>query len=171
MHPTSALLFGLALHAAAVAALSGSIMQHNAQMASLNLLPNGKPMKPANDNSEIIHFPRTRQFVKQPPPPPPPPSANQTGPFMEKIVAEYVQLPIDHFGDIEDTFRNRFWVAEADYRPGGPVFVYDVGEANASSTAVLRLRNETSFFKQIVREFGGIGVVWEHRQVNPTISS
>jgi hypothetical protein len=160
MHPRSALLFGLALHAAAVAALTGSIMQHNAQMASLNLLPNGKPMKPADDNSQIIRIPRTRQFAT---PPPPPPTTNQTGPATEKIVAEYVKLPIDHFGDIEDTFRNRFWVAEADYRPGGPVFVYDVGEANASSTAVLRLRNETSFFKQIVQEFGGIGVVWEHR--------
>jgi hypothetical protein len=160
MHPRSALLVGLALHAAAVAALTGSIMQHNAQMASLNLLPNGKPMKPADDNSQIIRIPRTRQFAT---PPPPPPTTNQTGPATEKIVAEYVKLPIDHFGDIEDTFRNRFWVAEADYRPGGPVFVYDVGEANASSTAVLRLRNETSFFKQIVQEFGGIGVVWEHR--------
>jgi Serine carboxypeptidase S28 len=167
MHPRSALLLGLALHAAAVVALSGSIMQHNAQMASLNLLPNGKPMEPTNDDSEIIHIPRTRQFVKPPPPPP----TNQTLPSMEKIVAEYVQLPIDHFGDNEKTFRNRFWVAEADYKPGGPVFVYDVGEANASSTAILRLRNDTAFFKQIVREFGGIGVVWEHRQVDPTLLS
>jgi hypothetical protein len=167
MHLHSALLLGLALHAAVVAALPGSIMRHNDQMASLNMLPDGKPMKPVDVDIEIIHIPRPRKFIKPPPPPP----TNQTLPLQEKIVAEYVQLPIDHFGDIEDTFRNRFWVAEADYKPGGPVFVYDVGEANASSTAIPRLRNDTSFFKHIVREFGGIGVVWEHRQANPTLSS
>ncbi|CBX91379.1 hypothetical protein IAQ61_010736 [Plenodomus lingam] len=88
----------------------------------------------------------------------------------EIIVPEYVTLPLDNFhaskgqdAEYEGSFANRYWVAESGYRPGGPVFVYDVGEADAEPNALFRLQNETSFFKQIVDEFGGIGVVWEHR--------
>ncbi|KAH9862748.1 hypothetical protein J1614_010841 [Plenodomus biglobosus] len=88
----------------------------------------------------------------------------------EKIVPEYITLPLDNFhtskghdASYEGTFNNRYWVAESGYKPGGPVFVYDVGEADAEPNALFRIQNETSFFKQIVDEFGGIGVVWEHR--------
>lgn len=88
----------------------------------------------------------------------------------ETITAEYVTLPLDNFARSKGqsdayygTFNNRYWVAESGYRPGGPVFVYDVGEANAAGNALFRLQNETSFFKQLVDEFGGVGVVWEHR--------
>lgn len=89
---------------------------------------------------------------------------------IENIVPEYVELPIDNFAkdknqaySYQGTFFNRFWVAESAYRPGGPVFIYDVGEANAETNALFRLQNETSFFKQMVDSYGGIGIVWEHR--------
>ncbi|QDS70251.1 hypothetical protein FKW77_007376 [Venturia effusa] len=84
---------------------------------------------------------------------------------VEVIETEYVELPIDHFGDGQGTFKNRFWVAESGYKLGGPVFVYDWGEANASQYGVhlQRLRNNASFLKQLVDKFGGIGIVWEHR--------
>jgi hypothetical protein len=81
----------------------------------------------------------------------------------ESIVEEFVALKLDQFGNDKTTFNNRFWVAESGYKPGGPVFIYDVGEANAESSAVFRLQNETSFFKQIVDMYGGVGIVWEHR--------
>ncbi|KAI9754082.1 MAG: hypothetical protein M4579_004865 [Chaenotheca gracillima] len=81
----------------------------------------------------------------------------------ETINPENVTLPIDHFGKYPGTYENRFWVAEAGYKRGGPVFIYDVGEGDAEPTALTRLKNETSFFKQIVDEYGGIGIVWEHR--------
>jgi hypothetical protein len=81
----------------------------------------------------------------------------------EKITEEYVALKLDQFGKGKDTFNNRFWVAESGYKAGGPVFIYDVGEADASGSWQFRLQNETSFFKQIVDQFGGIGIVWEHR--------
>ena len=81
----------------------------------------------------------------------------------ETIVPEFVELPIDHFGGAAGTFENRFWVAEAGYRRGGPVFIFDGGEGDASPFAVRELQSNTSFFKQIVDEFGGIGIVWEHR--------
>ncbi|CAN9164930.1 unnamed protein product [Alternaria alternata] len=88
----------------------------------------------------------------------------------ETITPEYVELPIDNFAQkknqdysYQGTFFNRYWVATSGYKAGGPVFVYDVGEANAEPNALFRLQNETSFFKQLVDEFGGIGIVWEHR--------
>lgn len=81
----------------------------------------------------------------------------------EKIAEEYVNLNLDQFGKSKATFNNRFWVAESGYKAGGPVFIYDVGEADASSSWQFRLQNETSFFKQIVDQFGGVGIVWEHR--------
>jgi hypothetical protein len=84
---------------------------------------------------------------------------------VEKISAEYVSLPIDHFDPTKklNTFNNRYWAASSSYKPGGPVFIYDVGEANASSNALFRIQNSTSFFKQIVDQYNGIGIVWEHR--------
>ncbi|KAJ4368659.1 hypothetical protein N0V86_009568 [Didymella sp. IMI 355093] len=81
----------------------------------------------------------------------------------EKIAEEYVSLKLDQFGKSKETFNNRFWVAESGYKAGGPVFIYDVGEADASGSWQFRLQNETSFFKQIVDQFGGVGIVWEHR--------
>lgn len=41
--------------------------------------------------------------------------------------------------------------------------VYDVGEANADSSAQAYLSNSTSFFQQLLKEFNAIGIVWEHR--------
>lgn len=81
----------------------------------------------------------------------------------ENIAEEYVSLKLDQFGKSKETFNNRFWVAESGYKAGGPVFIYDVGEADASGSWKFRLQNETSFFKQIVDQFGGVGIVWEHR--------
>ncbi|KAF1813543.1 peptidase S28 [Eremomyces bilateralis CBS 781.70] len=85
----------------------------------------------------------------------------------EDIEEESVALTLDHFGNGtiqgKQTFRNRFWVAESGYKPGGPVFIYDNGESDAETGAMFRLTGSTSFFKQLVDEFGGIGIVWEHR--------
>lgn len=92
------------------------------------------------------------------------PSANET------ITPEYVELPIDNFAASKDqkisyegTFFNRYWVTQSAYRPGAPVFVYDVGEGDAEPNALFRLQNTTSFFKQLVDQYNGIGIVWEHR--------
>jgi hypothetical protein len=87
-----------------------------------------------------------------------------TQPPLEKISAEYVSLPIDNFAPTKHgRFNNRYWAASSSYKPGGPVFIYDVGEANASSNALFRIQNSTSFFKQMVDKYNGVGIVWEHR--------
>ncbi|KAJ5691959.1 hypothetical protein N7462_001382 [Penicillium macrosclerotiorum] len=46
---------------------------------------------------------------------------------------------------------------------GGPVFIYDVGEATAENAAKLYLGNSTTFLAEILEEFRGLGIVWEHR--------
>ncbi|KAJ5618679.1 hypothetical protein N7528_006790 [Penicillium herquei] len=81
----------------------------------------------------------------------------------DDVVAEYVTLPIDHTDSSVGTYKNRYWVQDEYYEKGAPVFVYDVGESNAESTAQLQLGNSTSFFSSILQEHNGMGIVWEHR--------
>jgi hypothetical protein len=95
--------------------------------------------------------------------PPPPPGES------EEIVAEYVELPLNHFGkkgSSDGTFYNRFWVSTDAYKPGAPIFLYDVGEANGANYVDSRLRRNvttTNAFRGMVDKYQGIGIVWEHR--------
>ncbi|KAF2434744.1 hypothetical protein EJ08DRAFT_428848 [Tothia fuscella] len=146
-----AVVLSLTLQDALVNAIPGARLRHNDMMASMNLLPDGTPMGGMEEEwwqSNSVRRPKAPNNTK-----------------LEDIQNEYVTLPVDHFGIGSETFNNRFWVAESGYKPGGPVFIYDVGEANASSNAIhlQRLRNNTSFFKQLVDQFNGIGIIWEHR--------
>ncbi|KAH7121123.1 serine carboxypeptidase S28-domain-containing protein [Dendryphion nanum] len=124
-------------------------------LADMGLLPDGTPMEEELQAPQIAEM-RIAATSNRPKPP------------KENIVEEYVSLPIDHFAKNRDytqqgSFFNRFWVAESAYKPGGPVFLYDVGEADAKPNALFRLQNETSFFKQLVDKYNGVGIVWEHR--------
>ncbi|KAL0636799.1 hypothetical protein Q9L58_004156 [Maublancomyces gigas] len=79
------------------------------------------------------------------------------------VFPETVTLPVDHFGKHTKTFENRYWVLEEFYKPGSPVFIYDAGEGDAEPGVQNRLVANGSFFRQIVSEFSGLGIVWEHR--------
>ncbi|KAJ5116728.1 hypothetical protein N7456_001076 [Penicillium angulare] len=81
----------------------------------------------------------------------------------DEVIAEYVSIPIDHNNSAIGTYKNRYWVQDKYYVKGGPVFVYDVGESTAESSAKLQLGNETSFFATMLQEHGAMGIVWEHR--------
>ncbi|KAJ5275760.1 hypothetical protein N7524_001913 [Penicillium chrysogenum] len=81
----------------------------------------------------------------------------------ETIEAEYVSIPIDHSNSSVGHYRNRYWVSEEHYKEGGPIFVFDVGESTAEPAGQTYLSNSSTFFYQLVKEFGGIGIVWEHR--------
>ena len=133
-----------------VDALNHARNHHFHLMADMGLLPDGTPMELSVHAKNALKAALSNQ---------PPPN--------ESIHEEYVEIPLDNFAKNGDqsagTFFNRFWVAESAYQPGGPVFLYDVGEANAQPNALFRLQNETSFFKQIVDQYHGIGIVWEHR--------
>ncbi|EDU43733.1 conserved hypothetical protein [Pyrenophora tritici-repentis Pt-1C-BFP] len=83
------------------------------------------------------------------------------------VPTQYIELPIDHFGKNNGTFRNRYWVNTAGYKPGGPIFVYDMTETSKDTDPDLtlgpRLLNDNAVFKQLIHEFNGIGILWEHR--------
>ncbi|OCK83398.1 peptidase S28 [Lepidopterella palustris CBS 459.81] len=132
-----------------VNALGGSLSNKFRIMAEMGLLPDGTPMRLSED--QAIQAPSIKATKAA---------------AAETIVAEYVTLPLDHFKSgygSTRTFNNRFWVAESGYKPGGPIFIYDVGEADAEPSALFRLQDPNSFFKQIVDAYGGIGIAWEHR--------
>ncbi|EZF33415.1 hypothetical protein H109_00673 [Trichophyton interdigitale MR816] len=77
--------------------------------------------------------------------------------------AETVDMPIDHKSNKTGTYKHRFWINEQDYKPGGPVFVFDCGEAAGQRYADRYLFNETNFFRQLTKKFHGIGIIFEHR--------
>lgn len=77
--------------------------------------------------------------------------------------ARTVELPLNQFGPDAGTFPNRYWVYSEKYKPGGPVFIYDTGESDAEPGSVFFPSDPRSFFHQIVEEFNGIGIAWEHR--------
>ncbi|KAF2265504.1 hypothetical protein CC78DRAFT_185923 [Lojkania enalia] len=152
--PVSACALALAL-LEGVGASKGAWDRKLSLMADMGLLPDGTPMEPDLGIAKSLKV--SAMTYAEPPPPP-----------EETIEPEYVELPLDNFaknGDYswQGTFYNRFWVREAAYKPGAPVFLYDVGEANAEPNALFRLQNETSFFKQMVDKYNGLGIVWEHR--------
>lgn len=72
-------------------------------------------------------------------------------------------MPIDHTNSSVGTYKNRYWVQEEYYRQGGPVFIYDVGESTAESSAKIQLGNSTSMFVEMLEKHGAMGIVWEHR--------
>lgn len=156
--PSLTMRFPISLWALSLACLHGTEAMNAARMrkyslmAEMGLLPDGTPMQVPPEIKASLKLGAAR--------PPPPPN--------ETIKEEYVRLPLDNFaknGDYayQGFFYNRFWVSEAAYKPGSPVFLYDVGEADAEPNALIRLQNETSFFKQLVDKYNGIGIVWEHR--------
>jgi hypothetical protein len=149
-------------------AINNAFARQFIQLADMGLNPDGTPIDTPsfdgpsfNDGEESSATDFTIASVS-------PPAASNSTP--ETIVAEYVTLPIDNFAQQKNqdssyygTFNNRYWAASSSYKPGGPVFIYDVGEANAAPNALFRLQDPTSFFKQIVDQYHGIGIVWEHR--------
>ena len=73
------------------------------------------------------------------------------------------QIPIDHDDPSSGTFSNRYWINSEFYQPGGPVFVYDTGEVNAVDSVERMLERPTSFMGELLEEFHGLGILWEHR--------
>jgi hypothetical protein len=148
-------------------AINNAFARQFIQLADMGLNPDGTPIdtptfsdSPSFNDAEAGASDFTTASVAAPP----------TNSTPEKIVAEYVTLPIDNFAHTKNqdvsyqgTFNNRYWAASSSYKPGGPVFIYDVGEADAAPNALFRLQDPTSFFKQIVDQYHGIGIVWEHR--------
>ncbi len=77
-----------------------------------------------------------------------------------------VNLPIDHFNPQDTrTFKNRYWMNDSFYEKGGPIFLYDAGEAKVPPGQAQLLASDQVVFtaNELARRYHGIAVVWEHR--------
>lgn len=78
-----------------------------------------------------------------------------------------LSIPVDHFKNetkyephCDEKFDNRYWFDDTHYKPGGPVFLLIVGEAEGT----LRLPiMEKGIIYQLSKAHGGMSVVLEHR--------
>lgn len=138
----TALLF---LHVTLVEALNGGKLREYQNLADLGL----EPHVTATGESSPTKLRLARQAAPE-----------------TTIAAEYMEIPLNHFDSSNasaQTYLNRYWVSTSSYKAGGPVFIYDVGEVDGTDYWEFRLTNDTSFFKQMVDQYNGIGIVWEHR--------
>lgn len=80
--------------------------------------------------------------------------------------AYHIEIPIDHYNSSDNrTYLNRYWVNDAYYKPGGPVFYFDTGEQNAAPNVPYFLYEAAgpSSVVTLARRFNGIALIFEHR--------
>ncbi|EIW58430.1 uncharacterized protein TRAVEDRAFT_47584 [Trametes versicolor FP-101664 SS1] len=79
--------------------------------------------------------------------------------------AHFFEMPLDHFGNTTGTFKNRFWVNDTYYKPGGPVFLFDSGEQNAEPLLPYYLQeyHGLSATMRLAKRYSGVAILWEHR--------
>jgi hypothetical protein len=150
MRISSTVLLALGSLMGLSSALDHSLLRHYDRMSRQGMLPDGTPMQQRDQNGQLVErgvFTDTTNFVP------------------DKVLStEYIELPLDHFGGDPGTFKNRFWVNDAGYVKGKPIFIYDGGEGGLSTDdATYTLQNPQSTFKQLVDKFQGMGILWEHR--------
>ncbi|KAI5848020.1 serine carboxypeptidase S28-domain-containing protein [Tricharina praecox] len=80
-----------------------------------------------------------------------------------KVYWQEASLPIDHSGEYPGNFSNRYWVMDGFYEPGGPVISFDTGESDGGHRYIGYLTVNETFFYQYLKEFKGMGIIWEHR--------
>ncbi|OAD79741.1 hypothetical protein PHYBLDRAFT_179228 [Phycomyces blakesleeanus NRRL 1555(-)] len=81
-------------------------------------------------------------------------------PIEERWGPFYFDQPIDHFDFESKTFKHRYWTNTDWYEPGGPVILYNAGEAPADERAIYV---SNSSMATLARRLHGIVVVMEHR--------
>ncbi|KAI0675914.1 serine carboxypeptidase S28-domain-containing protein [Trametes maxima] len=84
---------------------------------------------------------------------------------VERNDARFFEMPIDHFGGARGTFKNRFWVNDTYYKPGGPVFLFDSGEQGAEPLVPYYLQeyHGLSATMRVAKRYNGLAILWEHR--------
>ncbi|KAF3910661.1 hypothetical protein ABW21_db0206050 [Orbilia brochopaga] len=78
----------------------------------------------------------------------------------------YVDMPLDHFGTDPavkgQTYKNRYFVQDAYYRPGGPVIFQDIGEDGLDGYLGY-ITKENLMPVTTARLYGALLILWEHR--------
>jgi hypothetical protein len=85
-----------------------------------------------------------------------------------QIVASTIELPLDHFNAANNaTFFNRYWVNDEYWVPGGPVILFDAGEANAEpDTVVLTYAPDASNIMVDLAERFGAYVIFSWKVIS-----
>ncbi|KAF9651937.1 peptidase S28 [Thelephora ganbajun] len=87
-------------------------------------------------------------------------------PMRREVPVQWTTLPIDHWGNYQGTFQNRYWYNATYYQSGGPVFLFDVGESNAEPFGgQLELDGDDIHLSvmRLAKRYNGVAIVWEHR--------
>jgi hypothetical protein len=91
----------------------------------------------------------------------------QEAPPIPGPISANITLPLDHFNTSETRrFINRYWMNDTYYHAGGPIFLYDAGEAGISDAgAAQTLNNPKMKFApiELAKKYHGIAIMWEHR--------
>lgn len=76
-----------------------------------------------------------------------------------------VSLPVDHFNASDaKAFANRFRFNATFYKPGGPVFFFDLGEVGVNDEILMSVsRPPKSPLMSLAETLNGLAIVWEHR--------
>lgn len=90
-----------------------------------------------------------------------------TNSSIPNVPVYHISIPIDHFNTSDHrTYKNRYYINDTYYKPGGPVFFFDYGEQGLSpklaSTLLKETGSEVSAI-QLAKKFNGVAILWEHR--------
>ncbi|BEJ15770.1 hypothetical protein CspHIS471_0503750 [Cutaneotrichosporon sp. HIS471] len=73
---------------------------------------------------------------------------------------------ISHFGEVNGTFCQRYWLDDRYYKPGGPVFLLDGGETDGADRLPFL---ETGVLQILSNATGGLSIVLEHRYYGESV--
>lgn len=80
----------------------------------------------------------------------------------------YMSIPVDHFDTSnKDTYKNRYYVNDTYYKPGGPVIIQDMGEQgfspDSAGTYLAGVDGSMSSCMTLAEKLNGLVIGWEHR--------
>ena len=87
-----------------------------------------------------------------------------------------ISVPIDHFHEesmyephLNGTFQLRYWFDAQNYRDGGPVILFNIGEGSGGPGNALCRPLHDSFLHELANATGGLLVAIEHRYYGTSI--
>ncbi|KAF4577249.1 hypothetical protein EYR36_005236 [Pleurotus pulmonarius] len=92
--------------------------------------------------------------------------SNESLNSLAEFPVQVFEQSLDHFGGVNGTFNQRYWVNSRHYTSGGPVIVLDGGETSGEDRLQFL---DTGIVEILAKATGGLGVVLEHRYYGESI--
>ncbi|KAI8844967.1 serine carboxypeptidase S28-domain-containing protein [Chytridium lagenaria] len=83
---------------------------------------------------------------------------------VDPVKTLFFDQSLDHFGSVNGTFKQKYFVNDQFYKPGGPIIVYIEGESPASAR---RLSSPRMNLQYLAQTYNGLLVSLEHRYYSP----